>query len=114
MCSPNVHLLRPCPAYARYFVDVIANNLIGGRENLRRMTSETIVRATVAKGLFYIAVDSAGAVVGTACWFPVGVDFLAELTRIPSEEQQEKARAADLFAALQRDEPGIHHWWMNT
>ncbi|KAI3615211.1 hypothetical protein WG66_003577, partial [Moniliophthora roreri] len=31
-----------------------------------------------------------------------------------SEEQQEKPRAADLFAALQKDEPGIHQWWMNT
>ncbi|THV07091.1 hypothetical protein K435DRAFT_381126 [Dendrothele bispora CBS 962.96] len=73
------------------------------------MTSETIIRAAVAKALFYVAIDrSTGAVVGTACWYPVGVDFLAD------EEQQEKAKAADLFAALQRDEPDIHHWWMNT
>ncbi|KAL0058282.1 hypothetical protein AAF712_015053 [Marasmius tenuissimus] len=70
---------------------------------------ETIVRATLAKGLLYIALEGeTGMVVGTACWFPVGVDCFGD------EEQREKARLPELFTALGEEEPDVLQWWLNT
>ncbi|KAF9256977.1 hypothetical protein L218DRAFT_880518, partial [Marasmius fiardii PR-910] len=101
--------------------DVIANNLVANRDDLRLMTFTTIIRAALAKGLPYVAIDTeSGKVVGTACWYPTGVDFLTEvipgskMLTVLSEEQQEKSGAADFFATLEEEEPVIHKWWMNT
>ncbi|KAF9002063.1 hypothetical protein BDQ17DRAFT_1357374 [Cyathus striatus] len=42
------------------------------------MTMTTVVRATIVGGQLYVAIDQeTNAVVGTACWFPPGSDFLA-------------------------------------
>lgn len=60
------------------YPDVIANNMVGGRDELKSITYSTIIRATIVGGLLYLAVDENDQVVGTACWYPPGSDFLAE------------------------------------
>ncbi|KAF8987610.1 hypothetical protein BDQ17DRAFT_1548091 [Cyathus striatus] len=88
--------------------DVIANSLVGGREELRRMTMTTVVRATIVGGQLYVAIDrETNAVVGTACWFPPGSDFLAD-------EKQQQQGAGELFSTLQTVDPDLHSWWMST
>ncbi|KAF9256982.1 hypothetical protein L218DRAFT_845344, partial [Marasmius fiardii PR-910] len=105
-----------------WFEDVVTEYLDGGRDDLRRMSFTTFVRATVVKGLFYVAIDTdSGKVIGTACWFPPGVDLLAEWVAIQpffipvmfSEEQKEKSGAVNFFAILEKEEPAIHKFWMN-
>ncbi|KAF9002071.1 hypothetical protein BDQ17DRAFT_1426043 [Cyathus striatus] len=88
--------------------DVIANNLVGGREELRKMTMTTVVRATIVGGKLYVALDpEANVVVGTACWFPPRSDFLAD-------EKQQQQGAGELFTTLQSVDAGLHTWWMST
>lgn len=53
--------------------------MTGREESLRTQTFRAIVSATIAGGQFWVALNQAtGVVVGTACWFQPGTDFLAE------------------------------------
>lgn len=58
--------------------DLVSNCLVAGREDLRRITYDALVQAGIVGGQMYVAVDEKDSVVGTACWYPPGSDFLSE------------------------------------
>ena len=51
---------------------------MGGKEALKHLTYSTVVRATILAGQLHVALAADDRVVGTACWYPPGTDFLAE------------------------------------
>lgn len=77
-CSPprtdvDINIARVLP-----FPDPVANGVVGGEAALKHLTYSTVVRATILAGQLHVAVGADDSVVGTACWYPPGTDFLAE------------------------------------
>ncbi|EPQ55670.1 hypothetical protein GLOTRDRAFT_40769, partial [Gloeophyllum trabeum ATCC 11539] len=91
----------------RWVPDPVARAMVGGRDDLRVQMHRAVVRATIVGGEMWIATTDDGRVVGTACWYPPGSDFLAD-------DAQTSQGFADFFAQLERVDPGIHKWWLET
>ncbi|KAF9545035.1 acyl-CoA N-acyltransferase [Agrocybe pediades] len=64
-----------------------------------------ILRATVISGQLHIAVNDDGLLVGTACWFPPGVDCF-------SDDVQQEQGAKQFFELLAEDNPPLLDWWL--
>lgn len=58
--------------------------MVSGKESLMNLSYTTIVRDTMLSGQLHVAVDSGknDMVIGTACWYPPGTDFLGRYVRM--------------------------------
>ncbi|KAF9445731.1 hypothetical protein P691DRAFT_762246 [Macrolepiota fuliginosa MF-IS2] len=81
--------------------------MVGGRHELRQLTFRACIRAGIVGGKFYVALTETDEVVGTAVWYPPGYDFL-------SDEKQQQEGAIELMSTLEKIDPDLYAWWINT
>ena len=74
--SLNVRLAR------LFALDVVSKTVVAGRDDLLELMYTSIIRAGAVGGQMHLALNEKDEVIGTACWFPPGADFLAEYVNL--------------------------------